>query len=234
MKGTVQKQQGPTGQTLLDFPTGEKPTLANYVGEAGDILGKYLRQEDEVYRFIYIWGQPSSGKTHLIQAACQYFIEAGLATANYKAGAVAAGSLMVSPADLVCVDDIDQLAGEARGEEALFDLVNDADTHAYRLLVSGTQPPARTEWALRDLATRMIRALPLETSCLNDTEKLQLLGVRARRRGLSLSEEAGRYILSRNNRELGQLLNALDKLDRESLIAQRMLTIPFIKKTLRI
>jgi DnaA family protein len=49
---------------------------------------------------------------------------------------------------------------------------------------------------------------------------------------MSLSEEAARYILARAPRGLGDLMGLLDRLDRDSMAAQRQLTIPFIKSCL--
>ena len=52
------------------------------------------------------------------------------------------------------------------------------------------------------------------------------------RRGLHLTDEVGRFILTRGARSMSALFDLLEQLDQASLQAQRKLTIPFLKETL--
>jgi DnaA family protein len=47
-----------------------------------------------------------------------------------------------------------------------------------------------------------------------------------------LNDESARYILARAARSLGDLMELLQQLDKASMVAQRSLSIPFIKSTL--
>jgi DnaA family protein len=67
---------------------------------------------------------------------------------------------------------------------------------------------------------------------LADADRLQALRIRAALRGLELSEDAGRYLLTRSRRDMGSLYALLDTLDREALRAQRRLTVPFVREVL--
>jgi DnaA family protein len=69
---------------------------------------------------------------------------------------------------------------------------------------------------------------------LSDDEKLNCLMMRAKRRGIGLSEEVGKYILTHCPRHMGTLFTVLDALDKASLAAKRRLTIPFVKEVLEI
>ena len=55
---------------------------------------------------------------------------------------------------------------------------------------------------------------------------------RAAQRGLELPEETAEYLLRRMPRDLASLYGVLDKLDEASLMAQRRLTVPFIRDVL--
>ena len=55
----------------------------------------------------------------------------------------------------------------------------------------------------------------------------------AAERGLVLQSEIGRYLLNRCPRDMKHLQILLDELDRASLVAQRRLTIPFVKEVLQ-
>ena len=56
--------------------------------------------------------------------------------------------------------------------------------------------------------------------------------LRAQRRGLQIDDAAIDWLLKRVDRDLVSLTALLDRLDRESLAAQRRLTVPFLRQLL--
>ena len=76
------------------------------------------------------------------------------------------------------------------------------------------------------------KALVFQLHALSDEDKLRALQLRASRRGLQMSDEVGRFILTRGERSMSALFELLERLDQASLQAQRKLTIPFLKETL--
>jgi DnaA family protein len=69
---------------------------------------------------------------------------------------------------------------------------------------------------------------------MSDDDKAEALVKRAKMRGLELSIECARFLLTRLSRDMRALLDVLDKLDHASMVQQRKLTIPFIKVTLNL
>ena len=67
---------------------------------------------------------------------------------------------------------------------------------------------------------------------LDDAGRLQVLQLRAQGRGFELPDETGVYLLRRYPRDLPALCGLLERLDQASLVAQRRLTIPFVKAVL--
>ena len=67
---------------------------------------------------------------------------------------------------------------------------------------------------------------------LKDEDKINTLQEHAKKRGLELSKSVGHYILNRCARNMHDLQTVLDRLDHASLVAQRKLTIPFVKDVL--
>jgi DnaA-homolog protein len=57
--------------------------------------------------------------------------------------------------------------------------------------------------------------------------------LRARLRGLELPEETSRWLQRRFPRDMRTLYEILDTLDEAALVAQRRLTVPFIRSVLR-
>ncbi len=188
---------------------------------------------------IYLWGPIKSGRTHLLHAACAHAKELDRTTFYIPLGIFPS----ISPAlfeglesiDLICIDDIDAIAGNPIWEEAVFDLFNRiADSQTSSLIVSASKPAKDAGFLLPDLVSRMQWRLNYQLQPMADDEKLAALQRRAAMRGLQLPEDVGRFLLSRLQRDLRTLFDVLDKLDKASLVHQRKLTIPFVKEMLHL
>ena len=134
--------------------------------------------------------------------------------------------------ELVCLDDLDAVAGRADWEEALFHLFNRLRDAGKRLLLAAATSPRELGVQLPDLQSRLTLALVFQLQELADEDKLRALQLRASRRGLQMPDEVGRFILTRGARSMSALFELLEQLDQASLQAQRKLTIPFLKETL--
>jgi DnaA family protein len=67
---------------------------------------------------------------------------------------------------------------------------------------------------------------------ISDDEKAVALKLRADCRGFELSDEVARYLVSRSERSMTQLLKVLTLLDKHSLSSQRKVTIPLLKSVM--
>jgi DnaA family protein len=99
-------------------------------------------------------------------------------------------------------------------------------------VLASRQNPSYFKDVLPDLISRFLGGPVFKLHALDDVGKLGALRVHAKQRGMSLSDEAGRYLLNYCPRDLVSLLNLLDRLDVSSLAAKRRLTVPFIKSVL--
>lgn len=183
---------------------------------------------------LYLWGERGSGKTHLLEAACRDLHARGERCVYLPltdAGQFAPELLEnLEQAALVCLDDLDAVAGERAWEMALFALIERAKASGARLLVAAVANPRHLGLAMPELRTRLGAGWVYQLRALNDEEKLSALGQRARQRGLELPDEVGRYILARHARNTHAVFALLDRLDRAALAAQRRLTIPFVRE----
>jgi DnaA family protein len=154
---------------------------------------------------IYLWGEPGSGRTHLLRAAAR------------------------ENPSLVTADDVERL--EAPAQQALFAAIDAARDGRGAVLAAGDAPPAQL--ALReDLRTRLASGLVYQLRSLSDADKAQHLRAEAARRGLRLGDGVVDYLLSRLPRDLPSLNAALDLLDRTSLSRQRHITRPLAREAL--
>ena len=187
--------------------------------------------------FIFVWGDSGSGLSHLLQAAC-FELERVEKKVQYLPLSELAGfepeQLLESleNLDFLCLDDLHQVIGKLGWDEALFHLYNRLMQNNCRLLVSADCAPKGLRSMLPDLFSRMSNAVVYRLNSLTDVEKYRALQKRAANRGLELNDEVAQFILNHASREMSDLIEHLERLDRHSLLVQRKLTIPFVKEVL--
>lgn len=181
----------------------------------------------------WLWGPAAVGKTHLLQAVCD---RAGDRSVYVPLRMLAqAGPKILdglASRELICVDDVQTIAGNADWEAALFALCNEVLDENRVLIVSAAMSSRECPISLPDLQSRLARLPTFQVRSLDDDDRLLALQLRARHRGLDLPDDTARYLLSRSRRDMASLYDLLDKLDLEALRAQRRLTIPFVREVL--
>jgi DnaA-homolog protein len=182
---------------------------------------------------VWIFGPPGSGKSHLLQAACALAGSRGrtaaylpLATTRLEDPAVLDGFERL---DFVALDDVDAVAGDAAWERALFRLYNGLAEQGGGLAAAATGAPSSLGIGLQDLSSRLGAAVAHRLRPLAEDELGDALRRRAAHRGLELPEETLAYLKRRAPRDFAALCRLLDALDIESLVAQRRLTVPFVR-----
>ncbi len=181
-------------------------------------------------QFIYLWGAQGTGKSHLLQAVCKTAGGAVYLPLSEKESMTPEMLDGLETMDIVCIDDIDRIAGDEVWETQIFNLFNRIRDTGHRLIISGSAKPTDVKINLPDLVSRLAWGLTLHLQQLNDDDKLSALQLRAGKRGFDLPDNVGRYLLNHNTRDLSSLFDLLDHLDEASLAAQRKLTIPFVKE----
>ncbi|MGY0217775.1 DnaA inactivator Hda [Endozoicomonadaceae bacterium StTr2] len=185
---------------------------------------------------VFLYGAEGVGCSHLLQAACHKADKLQLRSIYLPMDDVVSFTPRMldgmEELNLVCIDNVQAAAGLKEWEEALFDLYNRLRESGTRLLMAADNAPRNLNLTLPDLQSRLSWGLVFQVAPLTDDEKLKALQLRAHFRGLELSEEVGRYIIARSQREMSQLFGVLQKLDSASLRAKRKITIPFVKSVM--
>lgn len=185
---------------------------------------------------LYLAGPRASGKSHLLQGMARAaqsldrrVVYLPLARPEMREPELLAGW---EGFDLVCIDDLDAVAGAGEWEAALFRLFEGLREHGGRLACAGATVPAGMDFALRDLASRLGSGPVYRLAALDDHDLLEALRRRLDRRGLDLPEESARWLMRRVRRDMHSLTRLADQLDRLSLSAKRRLTVPFLREVL--
>lgn len=189
--------------------------------------------------YVYLWGQPGVGLTHLLHAICHSAQQNDLSI-QYLPIRELLGfdptSLLdgLEGVDVVCLDGLHHIAGNVAWEQALFHLFNRLRDMGKTLVIASEYPPHDERVSLPDLRSRLCYGLSYQVAALDDSGKQQALIQRAHARGLQMTDEVARYILSRAPRDMNELFRYLAKLDNASLAEQRKLSIPFVKRVLNL
>ncbi|MEZ0232536.1 MAG: DnaA/Hda family protein [Methylophilaceae bacterium] len=200
-------------QLLLDIQPAVLPTMENFViGRNAEALHSLHAVIDgnAQSRFIYLWGEAGSGKSHLLSGI-------QLLSKDTKQ-------------QVICVDDVHLLNNEAQID--LFNTYNQLRASDGVLITTGIAAP--TQMGLRDdLATRLAWGLTYQLHPLSDNEKAQALKSHAQVRGMKLPDEVLDYCLRYLRRDMPSLIATLDALDEWSLTYKRAVTLPLLKQLLK-
>ncbi len=221
-------QVGPADFAVFDnFLPGPNAALVHALKEIASLRQRAL---------LWLWGAENSGRSHLLQATAAAADEAGHRAAYLP---LAAGGGLSPDAlagftglDVVCIDDLDQIAGQPDWERSLFRLYEGLRAAGARLVVAADRGPLHVGLALPDLVSRMTSGATFRVQPLPDADKLAALRHRASWRGIELPEETARYLMTRVDRDTGALFGLLAELDRQAIVAQKRLTVPFVRQVL--
>ncbi|MGE0081110.1 MAG: DnaA regulatory inactivator Hda [Thiohalomonadaceae bacterium] len=222
-----------TPQLALRLVLPDSATFANFHAGGNGALLHALGSDEP---FIYLWGSAGVGKSHLLQAACHAAADAGDSPVYLPLRDLVATDPEVfdglEAAGLVCLDDVDAIAGKPEWEQALFHLYNRVRDAGGRMIAAGAASPSGLGITLPDLVSRLSWGPVFQVHALDDEGKSAALRARARARGLELSEDVAAYLMRRFARDPHSLFTLLDRIDAASLVAKRRITIPFLRELL--
>ena len=166
----------PEDETLDSFYAGAQTAAVAF-------LKSYLQQPSR-HSPVYLFGASGSGKSHLLYAACVQAQEQGLTSQLLTLD----DCRQLSPRlldnleqlDLVCLDNIQAIAGELSWQTAVFDLYNRMAEQGKALIIVGNQPPQQLSLQLADLVSRLQACTAFQLRLLTDDDKQKLLQQKAR------------------------------------------------------
>jgi DnaA family protein len=214
-------------QTFADFFPGSNQEIIDHLKNCVAGTGEH---------FIVLWGKPGQGKSHLLQACCHQAQNQNGRSFYFDLGmAKLPDPLMLSgldECDLVCLDNIEHIAGNSVWEQAFFNFFNQHRDQNHQLIISAPCTPNDLSIQLPDLKTRLNWGLTLKLKSLSDDDRIAALIFKADQLGFEIAPQTGRFLISHYDRKPESLWALLEKLNHESLAAKRKLTVPFLKEIL--
>lgn len=175
---------------------------------------------------LYLWGEAGCGKTHLLRALARQMQAQGAQVGWFDAGTPQPWTFHEGWRLLV-LDDCG--AYDPVQQQAAFALFIEATTQATVVAAAGPLPPV--DLPLRDdLRSRLGWGHVFHVLPLSEADCRAVLRREADRRGISLSDEVMTYLLTRFARDLGSLMELLERLDRFALAEKRSVSVPLLKR----
>ena len=218
----------------LPLPAGRRFANFETTSENEELIAAVRRvAAGRVTERVLVVGEPGTGKSHLLQAASEMACTGGDAVAfvpmrDWRALHVDAVRGL-GRRGLVCIDDIDAVAGHRGWEEALLALFEETASWRARMLLSARAAPSSSPFVLLDLRSRVSAATLYRLRELDDEGRARALRRHASDRGIEIPDDVVAYVLTRHRRDMPSLLALLDRLDHQSLARQRRLTVPFVR-----
>ncbi len=227
-------------QLALDIGLAPVPTLARFFAGPNEAVLQHLRLAVESGSAgalrspvpVYLWGEAGCGKTHLLKAVREALREQGLRVGWMDASTDNPPGFDEDWA-AVLLDEVHLYSSEQQA--AAFNWFVNATSPATGtprwVLAAGDLPPA--DLPLRDdLRSRLGWGHVFQLHLLDETARRAVLRQEADARGVFLGDDVMDYMLKRFSRDLGSLMQLLDRLDSFALRTQRAITIPLLKTML--
>ncbi|MGP4951004.1 DnaA regulatory inactivator Hda [Psychrobacter sp. T6-1] len=163
---------------------------------------------------LYLFGSPATGKSHLLSAICESFIDMDKSAICLSLNELIHTDVNVLSSlenfDVIAIDDLEVLEQSRQWQEALFHLINRSREGQRQLLFAANKPASELPFELRDLLTRLAQAPTFKVpDGQNIADRQALLQSILRRRGWQFDERILHHLLSEGPHRIGALIEVL-------------------------
>jgi DnaA-homolog protein len=217
--------------------------LPSRLESAGALAGSHLKNE-----WVYIWGEKSTGKTHILQAMYHFCKNLGMPYVFLSPKDHENAFILHDQPHIYCIDDVDYF--NPHQQTALFNLINQTRIHPLNaIIMTGQKPPLAYQDMREDLRTRLGWGLVYQLKALNLAEQKKALLLYAQQKNLDINPTLIDW-LQKNTfldvdahpkhqiyqphmlNKLNQIKDVLNLLDTYSLMHKKTPSILLIKKML--
>lgn len=229
-------------QYSLDIALPKFATFETFIDKSDSqllsVLKQLVQRSLSEPRQYFLWGSTCTGKTHLLQAICNHQANTQQNAIYLPMKELVSQSAKIlndmQQLDVLCIDDVDAVLGDEEWDRQLFLLINELRANNKSIVMTATVNPHEAMVSFPDLASRLVWGPVYKLNLLADDDKSLAIQKHANARGLDVSTEVCSFLLKRFPRDLNKLIGLIDQLDKESLIQQKKVTVPFVKSVLNI
>lgn len=173
---------------------------------------------------LWVYGAPAVGKTHAVHILASEHNGTVLVTdSDYDL-------IGLEEFSTVVIDGIDQWIGDLEIEKNLVGLCECLAQTDHRFVITSRSNLEFTHFRLPDLKSRIGMFSRFHILPVPPAEQLEFLQDLVKRFGTTLSEQVARFILRHITRSQAGLVNAVNRLNQESIYRNRNISISMVKE----
>lgn len=178
--------------------------------------------------FFLIQAPPGSGKTHLLQAACQDLVYRGSQAAYIDLREVQDFALMggLDRLSMICIDHLEALNSGPGSYQALIQFLQDSAQRGRKILIASS-----LNWPTLKNDCPGIEILQLQP--LAPEQLAEILSIKSKERGISLPPEVIELILKKSCCNTGSLVKILDHIEQRLSEQKRRPTLKFVRDLIK-
>jgi len=182
-------------------------------------------------QWFYLTGPSGCGKSHLASALYDERLAQGASACLIPAASRAGRALLAgAAAELVLVDDVEHVAGDAEAERALFNLLNRARASRSAVVLTGSGAVC---FALPDLRSRVAQFARLKLVPLDEQALAALIDRLLEDFELIAGRGLTAYLLRHAPRSPAELVRLMEVLSRRAQAERRVVSVPLAGEVLR-
>ncbi len=205
-------------QLQLDIEPQLDARISDFSGPGwGHVIDAVRQLHAGLLNSLYIYGGAGAGKSHLLSAICDSYLEIGKSAIQ-----VSLLELLDAPTeaisaldqyDLVALDDIEAISGVPHWQRAVFHLINYNNEGGGQLVFSSRFAPIELKLELPDFQSRLTQAVSvkLPNGSLYADRQALVTSVLARR-GIHIDPQIIDYLLLHGPHQASVLLQTLEQL----------------------
>ena len=203
---------------------------------------------DTPFNPLYIYGNSGLGKTHVVQAIGHeirqrhpdlqvLYVSMNKFQAQYqtavKNGTVTDFIHFYQMIDVLLIDDIQELSGKTGTQNAFFNIFSHLQMSGKQLVLTSDKPPVELKDIEQRLLTRFKWGLSTIINVPDYDTKIKIINAKAKRIGVTLSEEVVRYLADNISANIREIEGALSSLVANTSFLGRKITTMLAKDILR-
>jgi chromosomal replication initiator protein len=236
-------------QLLLNFPSHPEYNFFNFVVSDGSRIAfetakDFCSGNQIPYQVLYLFGHKNLGKTHLLLSIGNKAAEKGFRAACIQ-GSDFAYKMEQSPStqqtleqlldvDFFLMDNVEDIAHSQIAQEKLYHIYNQIMHKGGKLAFTASLPPNRNSTIQNYLTSRFQWGMVVEIKPIDDNTTAKIIMKLAKDINLALPEPIIHFLLSRIPRDFISIQNAVATINQESYIKKNKVTLPLVKKALKL
>ena len=207
-------------QLQLDIEPQLDARISDFSGPGwGPVIDAVRQLHAGLMNRFYIYGGAGTGKSHLLSAICDSYLEVGKSATKVSLlellDAPIEAITSLESYDLVALDDIEAISGVPHWQKAVFHLINNNNEGGGQLVFSSRFAPIELKLELPDLQSRLTQAVSVRVpSGQSYADRHTLLHSVLERRGVHFDPQINEYLLLHGPHQTSILLQSVEQLEK--------------------